>query len=256
MTLAMKREVTIIKSNFIFQINNNSVKAIPFKRAPILNKIKYFNESFVDREFLAKIKNRKLIVIIEGEEIYTNIITIPKVKNFKVYDLIKNELICKFNSIDNIIFDYKIIQENEISLEIIVYCVNIDNFHVLNDERDNRVTFSKVNLVQNYILSYLKKFIKEDNYFFVFRYKRNIYFLLVKEGNIIANKVIAMDNNLLNHSEELSRFIESYKEEFSYINIIYTVNLVLSNTQLEKFIVIKLKDIITKDLFNHIILKG
>lgn len=256
MTLAMKREVTIIKSNFIFQINNNSVKAIPFKRAPILNKIKYFNESFVDREFLAKIKNRKLIVIIEGEEIYINIITIPKVKNFKVYDLIKNELICKFNSIDNIIFDYKIIQENEISLEIIVYCVNIDNFHVLNDESDNRVTFSKVNLVQNYILSYLKKFIKEDNYFFVFKYKRNIYFLLVKEGNIIANKVIAMDNNLLNHSEELSRFIESYKEEFSYINIIYTVNLVLSNTQLEKFIVIKLKDIITKDLFNHIILKG
>ncbi|MEG0772916.1 hypothetical protein [Clostridium sp.] len=221
-----------------------------------MNKIRYFNESFVDRDFLAKIKNRKLIVIIEGEEIYINIITIPKVKNFKIYDLIKNELICKFNSIDNIIFDYNIIQENEISLEIIVYCVNIGNFHVLNDENDDRVTFSKVNLVQNYILSYLKRFIKEDNYFFVFRYKRNIYFLLVNKGNIIANKVIAMDNNLLNHTEELSRFIESYKEEFSYINIIYTVNLMLSNTQLEKFIVIKLKDIITKDFLNHIILKG
>jgi hypothetical protein len=248
--------VSTISSKFLLQINNDGVKAIPFKRVPIVKKIKYFNESFVDKEFFVKLKNKKLFMVIEGEELYIHNITIPRVKNFRIYDMIKNELIYKFNNISNIIFNYNIIREAEEVIDVIVYCVNIENFNVLKKENYNGSNFIKVNLIQNYFISYFETLIKEEDYFFAFRYKRNVYFLLVSKKNIVANKVIAIDKNLLSYSEEFVAFLKNYREEYNYINKIYTVDITLSNTQLENFIVMKIKDLNIKDFLNHIILKG
>jgi hypothetical protein len=195
-------------------------------------------------------------MVVEGEELYIHIITIPKVKNYRIYDMIKNELIYKFNNINDIIFNYNIIREDENSIDVIVYCANIENFFVLKEGSYNGSNFVKINLIQNYIVSYFESSIKEEDYFLAFRYKRNVYFLLVSKRNIVGNKVIAIDKNLLSYSEEFASFLKGYKEDFSYINKIYTVDIVLSNTQLENFIVVKLKDLNIKGFLNYVILKG
>lgn len=177
-------------------------------------------------------------------------------KNVRIYDLVKNELTCKFGNIDNIIFHYTVIKESDKRLNIIVYCVNIENLPMLKKEKYNGETFIKVNLIQNYIVSYLSEHIQEKDYFFAFRYKRNIYFLLVNSNNLVANRVIKVNKNLNGYTQEFVRFLEDYKEEYNYINKIYTLDMNLLNAELNNFIVVKLRELSNRDFLSYVILKG
>lgn len=196
------------------------------------------------------------MVIIEGEELFINLITLPKVKNSRLYDLVKHELLYKFNKLENIIFDYEIIKETEEAVEVVVYCVNIENFSVLKKDNYNHSNFIKINMVQNFIKEYLSSTIKDEDYYLAFRYKREVYFLVVAKKNIIANKVVKINKGNVNISEEFITFINSYKDDHKYINKIYTMDLTITNAQLKNFILVKLKDLNCKDFINYAIKKG
>jgi len=240
----------------LLQISNDAVRAVPFRKNPIIRNAKLFNEAFVDRDFFIRVKNRKLTIVIEGEEIYIEPITIPKVRNFRIYDLVKNELVYKFDNIDNIIFNYKVIGESDKCINVIVYCANIENYHMLKKESYKGGTFTKINLLQNYLLNYLSKMINEKDYYIAFKYNRDIYFLLVSKNNLIANRVMKFDKALSTYTEDFKDFLEEYKEEYSYINKIYTLEISLSNIELDNFIVTKLKAVNNREFLNYIILKG
>lgn len=196
------------------------------------------------------------MVIIEGEELFINLITLPKVKNSRLYDLVKNELLYKFNKLENIIFDYEIIKETEEAVEVVVYCVNIENFNILKKENYNQSNFIKINMLQNFIKGYLSSSIKNEDYYLAFRYKREVYFLVVAKKNIIANKVVKINKGNVNISEEFTTFINNYNEDLKYINKIYTMDLTITNAQLKNFILVKLKDLNCKDFINYAIKKG
>jgi len=196
------------------------------------------------------------VVIIEGEELFINLITLPKVKNSRLYDLVKNELLYKFNKLENIIFDYEIIKETEEAVEVVVYCVNIENFSILKKENYNQSNFIKINMLQNFIKGYLSSSIKDEDYYLAFRYKREVYFLVVAKKNIIANKVVKINKGNVNISEEFITFINNYNEDLKYINKIYTMDLTITNAQLKNFIVVKLIDLNCRDFINYAIKKG
>lgn len=221
-----------------------------------MKKIKLYNEDFVDKDFAIKLKKRKIAIVIEGEEIYIEKFTFPKVKDHNIYDLVKNELICKFGSINNIIFDYKLVSKGENSITTIVYCINIENFNFLQQENYCDAIITKIDILQNYFKEYLSSFIKEKEYYLAFRYKRTLYYLAVQNDNIVANKVVNIEKNQVQYSEELIKFINGIEGELYNANKIYTIDLTLTNAELKNFIVVKLKDLNIKTFLQYMILKG
>ncbi|MPM95596.1 hypothetical protein SDC9_142751 [bioreactor metagenome] len=127
---------------------------------------------------------------------------------------------------------------------------------MLKKENYNGGTFTKINLLQNYLLNYISKIINEKDYYIAFKYNRNIYFLLVGKNNLIANRAMKFNKTLSTYTEDFKEFLEEYKEEYSYINKIYTSDISLSNIELDNFIVTKLKAVNSKEFLNYIILKG
>lgn len=221
-----------------------------------MKKIKLYNEDFVDKDFAIKLKKRKIAIVIEGEEIYIEKFTFPKVKDHNIYDLVKNELICKFGSIHNIIFDYKLVSKGENSITTIVYCINIENFNFLQQENYCGAIITKIDILQNYFKEYLSSFIKEKEYYLAFRYKRTLYYLAVQNDNVVANKVVNIEKNQVCYSEELIKFISGIEGELYNANKIYTIDLTLTNAELKNFIVVKLKDLNIKTFLQYLILKG
>jgi len=221
-----------------------------------MKKIKLYNEDFVDKDFAIKLKKRKIAIVIEGEEIYIEKFTFPKVKDHNIYDLVKNELICKFGSIHNIIFDYNLVSKGENYITTIVYCINIENFNFLQQENYCDAIITKIDILQNYFKEYLSSFIKEKEYYLAFRYKRTLYYLAVQNDNIVANKVFNIEKNQVCYSEELIKFISGIEEELYNANKIYTIDLTLTNAELKNFIVVKLKDLNIKTFLQYMILKG
>lgn len=221
-----------------------------------MKKIKLYNEDFVDKDFAIKLKKRKIAIVIEGEEIYIEKFTFPKVKDHNIYDLVKNELICKFGSIHNIIFDYNLVSKGENYITTIVYCINIENFNFLQQENYCDAIITKIDILQNYFKEYLCSFIKEKEYYLAFRYKRTLYYLAVQNDNIVANKVVNIEKNQVCYSEELIKFISGIEEELYNANKIYTIDLTLTNAELKNFIVVKLKDLNIKTFLQYMILKG
>lgn len=221
-----------------------------------MKKVKLYNEDFVDKDFSIKLKKRNVAIVIEGEEIYIEKFIFPKVKGHNIYYLVKNELICKFGSIHNIIFDYNLIYKGEDSVTTIVYCINIENFNFLQKENYCGAIITKIDILQNYFKKYFSSFIKEKEYYLAFRYKRTLYYLAVWNNNIVANKVVNIEKTQINCTEELIKFISSIEEEMYRTNKIYTIDLTLTNTELKNFIVVKLKDLNIKDFLQYMILKG
>ncbi|WP_392486387.1 hypothetical protein ACER0A_007515 [Haloimpatiens sp. FM7315] len=167
-----------IKNNIILKLGENSILVWEGNK---FNGVENLN---------SKLKGKNLYLILEGERIYVKYVNIPKVSSRKLYDIIQFELKYYFHSIEDILFDYVIVENLKTSYKILVFCINSKKIDSLKVNVSKGVNIKKVNLLQFVVLNFIKNQIKNNNYLLVFNYNNNLYFLLVKDGNLLDNSVL------------------------------------------------------------------
>jgi hypothetical protein len=151
------------------------------------------------------LKNKNLFLIIHGEEVFVKYMILPKVKEEKLYVLIKEELSYIFKKIDNIMFTYDIFKDNGAYLDIVVFCLNWNKSDIIKKCINKGAEISGVCPVQFHILNNYRKKIKEKNYILIFSLQDSLYFLGCKEDKIIGNSVCKIFQKK-NFFEELEKF--------------------------------------------------
>lgn len=197
----------------ILEINNKNIIYRKVARKHIifnlLNKNK-IQEGIVPINKLHNIKidlkNKKLFILVHGEEIYVTVMKLPKLKSKVIYKFIREELKNKFKNIDNIMFSYEIIQSNKYNLEIIVFCMNWKNIDIAKTCSDSGADIKKIVPIQFYIWSKYKNMIKEQNYIFVLNVNEYTYLMACYKNRIMFNNVL---RNLCKEEflEDLEQFI-------------------------------------------------
>ncbi|WP_050607616.1 hypothetical protein [Clostridium niameyense] len=169
------------------------------------------------------LKKRRVFFILEGEEVYIKLLTLPKVRGRKLEKIIRNELIYEFHSIDNILYNYKIHKENKDNIEILVFCVNIDKNIVLKEYLKSNKKIKGIYLIQFCVLEKYKEVIKEENFILIMKYKKYIYSIFYKNNEILNNEVIKENEDL---NSKLNKFLfECCGEKHKCYKKIYTLNI-------------------------------
>ncbi|MEY7999439.1 hypothetical protein AB8U03_04365 [Clostridium sp. Mt-5] len=168
----MYREIS--NKNSIFDLFNN-------------NKI---NKSVISiKDIKVKLKNRNLIILVHGEEIYIVFMELPKMNRENLFRIIKEELENKFKKMDNIMFSYEIIRRYKYRLEIMVFCMNWHNMKVAEKCDDVGFRIKGIVPIQFYIWENYKDKIINENYIFILMRDKIIYFIACHRGKIVFNNV-------------------------------------------------------------------
>ncbi|GAA0115922.1 hypothetical protein [Clostridium senegalense] len=188
--------------NIVFYGNENDTKAVKIKRN-IFNKFTVQEEYSFDKIFSINLKNKNINVLVEGEELFIKVITIPKVKKNQIPSLVKNEVTLRYG--DKVMFKYSILEEKDNMLKIILYCFHEKKYTLLNDKRIGYSKNLKVEFLQNYVLKYYSKYLQEEKYKMIFQYKNFIYFIKVNKGNLLFNRVIKITN-----TEKINKLLDEF----------------------------------------------
>lgn len=188
--------------NIVFYGNENDTKAVKIKRN-IFNKFTVQEEYSFDKIFSINLKNKNINVLVEGEELFIKVITIPKVKKNQIPSLVKNEVTLRYG--DKVMFKYSILEEKDNMLKIILYCFHEKKYTLLNDKRIWYSKNLKVEFLQNYVLKYYSKYLQEEKYKMIFQYKNFIYFIKVNKGNLLFNRVIKITN-----TEKINKLLDEF----------------------------------------------
>ncbi|MDP4143156.1 MAG: hypothetical protein Q8936_01560 [Bacillota bacterium] len=212
----------------ILQISSQNIKMLGFSKSVIKNKRVRINKKtyFLNSPELLKsdLKRKDLYIVLEQENIYTKNITIPQISRNLIYDLLEYELINSFNSIENIIYSYKVIKEDEENIEILIYYCSSDSLKFLRSMSSANI--KHVSLIQFCAATYFSSRITDKKYILTIYFNKYMYLLYICEEKLLANKVIRTlekENydvskiyNQLNFEEgELNVYFASLDEDYS-----------------------------------------
>lgn len=138
------------------------------------------------------VKNKKLYIIIENEEIFIKSLTLPCVDKKRLYELIKDELSYYLGELDKILFDYSIICKNKKSMELLIFYISLPNISFIKNSME-MAAIKKINLIQFIYLNCYKGFLTKKDFYFIFKYKSVIYILLVINGFLRGNTKVNID---------------------------------------------------------------
>ena len=165
-------------------------------------------------------KNRKINIVIEGEELFIKNIKIPKVRKKYLSSIIKNEVFLRYG--ENILFTYSIYEEKEKEYLIKLYCFQKCRCKFLQDEKLRESSIVNIDFMQNYVKDFYSKTIKEDKYILIFNYGKYIYLLKVKKNILVFNKIVNIFKSNYDYcKKEIESFIK-YNENYKFI---YKVNM-------------------------------
>src|SRR5690349_13161918 len=95
-------------NNYMVEIEGNEMLDISLmKKLPLKSSFKVIKSVMPSGDIAGvnvDIRRKKIYVIVEGEEVYIKLITIPRVNYSKIEDLIRGELLYYFKEIENILF--------------------------------------------------------------------------------------------------------------------------------------------------------
>ncbi|MEG1256330.1 hypothetical protein [Clostridium sp.] len=177
-----------------------------------------YGNTMVDSKTL--LKNSRIKVIIEGEEIFIYSIVTPRVESKKLYLIIRNDLINKFHDIENLIFDYRIYSKKKNSLQVTVYCINIENLPLLDEELLKNSIIKSIKVIQGeYVNCYsekLKKYVSKvrscatklnhKEFILVANKDEYIYIMKVEQGILVSNRVTLYHDYKVH--EEMKNFLQ------------------------------------------------
>lgn len=171
---------------------------------------KYIRESFI-KDLISlkdKIKNKKIYIIVEKEEINIKYMDFPKVKREKLECMLQNELYFLYRSkAKEIYYDYKIHKEDKNDINISVACVICKGLNTVISSINQSSKVKKITLIQICFINYFKNYIKVSNYIVIFKCDKTVYFVAMSKEKIIANKVV----------KECSENYDSLKKAYDFI---------------------------------------
>ncbi len=224
-----------MKKDIILQISNNIIQKIQYKRKGILKPNYTIDKSIIHSidDFKVVVKNRKLFLLIENEEIYIKYLRVPKIEKSDLSCIIKNRLKYLYGKkSEEILYTYTIYKEEKSEIEILIFCANCDRFNILFNSKDN-YKLNKITLIQLWFFDHYEKLISDKDCLFVFRYNKNIYLLSIVNKKIVGNKIIQQEliSSITDNIEYILHKSNSYDGN---IKRIYSVN--LSNDEISKYI--------------------
>ncbi|WP_368487843.1 hypothetical protein [Clostridium sp. BJN0013] len=183
----------ICKKNFFINLFSRSKKKIIFS-----NKL---------QDIKVNLKNKKLYILVHGEEIYITYMDLPKMKSENLYRVVKNELESRFKNIDNIMFSYEIVKRGKHSLGLIVFCMNWSNMNIAKVCNDKGGNIKEIMPIQFYVWSTYKNKLGKENYIFTLIKEDTLYLMACEGDKIIFNNVF---KNII-VKEEFLGVLEQFK---------------------------------------------
>lgn len=255
------------RTNMFLEVSTQRISGIEFSKNIILNTVNkiakeniYYKDSNNIKDFQIDIKNKNLYVLVEGETVYIKMVTLPLVKKYLINDMIKNELRYYYKDIEHIAFTYKLIKEDKFNMEILVFCLRGNNLDILENSIDNNINLKKVNLIQFCFKNYYSNKINEENYILVFYYNCNLYFIICRNDEIVANSILSAKDLLLSSfSCLMNEFLEQYNLYAKLCKKIYYANVNELNIDEFKYLALThqiLDDLKRDELLKYIILNG
>ncbi|QGU95139.1 hypothetical protein GOM49_08575 [Clostridium bovifaecis] len=128
-----------MRKSMVLKVSHDYVKSLEFSnKVPIDERLNY--KSFVDVEkFNINLKNRKIYIIIEDEEVHIKHLKLPNIKSkWNLNSIIKNELIFLYGKkSEKIFYTYTILDQGEKELEVLVFCIYCDKLDCLEQYINN-----------------------------------------------------------------------------------------------------------------------
>lgn len=136
-----------------------------------------------------ELKNRNLIILVHGKEIYVVYMELPRMNRKSLYRAIKEELKNKFKEMDNIMFSYEIIRYNKHSVEAAVFCMKWHNMKLLEKCNGLGARVKGIVPIQFYMWYCCRTKIKSENHMFILVEDDNFYFIAGHKDKIVFNNV-------------------------------------------------------------------
>ena len=202
---------------FIYGDNKN-IKGLEYNKK-LFNKVK-FKREYKSNEEIEEIylKNKKIILNIEGQELFIKIIKIPKVKRKYLRDVVQNEVLIRYG--EDIIYNYDVLEEKTNCFKIVLYCAHEISIRCLQNNNVKNGNLIKIDFAQNNIINYYSKMILKETYILIVQYRDYIYFLKVYKNKLIFNKIIQTEKYNENDIKmEIDNFLDCNTK---YKNIYYS----------------------------------
>ncbi|MBB6631265.1 hypothetical protein [Clostridium algidicarnis] len=232
-----------MNSNNIYMIIGREIYTYD-KRTKCYEKFKYEDIDFI------YFKNKKLNIILEGEEIYNLKLNLPRMNNISLKKNIEKEVNLLFKK-DDILFDYEVIKSSDKNLITSIKCINTDKYEII-DRYFAGCKSLRIIPIQEVLTKYIKNKAKVKEGIVIALIKEHLYFIILKYGDIvfcILNKD-ADEKNTNNLCEESLNIITKSLEHLSLSieNNMYLINLNLDKKHTNDFN-IKRFNIKTEELF-------
>ena len=169
--------------------------------------------------------DKKFYVVLEGEETYIKLISIPKLEIQSINEVVRTELKYSFNNIDDIMFTYKIYREYENKLELLVYCINSSKYEII--RRCSEIWDVKgINVIQFCLFNYIKSLVDVKNYIYIYLLNSNLYLTGVSNNQLCCNNITPILDDFRGTQDSIDEFIIKYEKlGFGVIDAIYTLNI-------------------------------
>ncbi|MCB2291978.1 hypothetical protein LGK95_00300 [Clostridium algoriphilum] len=255
------------RKNMLLEVSPQRIEGIEFSKQTMLSKTinflqknKYYKDILDIKDFKLDIKNKNLYILVEGETVYIKMVTLPLVKKYQINDIIKNELRYYYKDIDHMAFTYKLIKEDKINMELLVFCLKGNNLDILENSIENNINLRKINLIQFCFKEYCSTKINVKSYILVFYYNSNLYFLICNNNEIVANNIVNIEElHQFEFSYLMNNFLEQYNDYVKLSEKIYYVNINALNIDELEYVSLPhqiLDEVSRKELLKYIIIKG
>ncbi len=219
-----------MSSNNVYMIMGREIYTYD-KKTKVYERFQYDDIDFI------YFKNKKLKIILEGEEIYNFKLNLPKMNNISLKKNIEREVNLLFKK-DDILFDYEVINSSNKTLVTSVKCINTDKYEII-DRYFAGCKALKVIPMQEALIRCIKNKAKVKEGIVMALIEENLYSIILKYGDIAfctINKEKG-EKNINNICEESLKIITKSLEHLS-ISIeknMYLINLGLDKKDIRDF---------------------
>jgi hypothetical protein len=219
-----------------------------------IDSVNSFENNIKGSKLITDIKNKKLYIIIDGQEIYIKHLSLPRLNKYETEKLIFNELNYYINDMSNVVFSYNIYSIHENVQEILVFCLNWSKLDLLKQFADKNNDIAAVYMIQLCFLKYYKSYIKSEKFLFIFKHNDNAYLLMCSSGNMISNKVIQLKDGDCD-SENIVKAVNDLYNDYTIPDKIdiYLANMDAPNEMTnynDRYNIIKLNEVPSEKIVN------
>lgn len=170
---------------------------------------------------IKKLQREKINLIIEEKELLIEELVIPRTRKAYIEGMVENALLQKFPSLNEIAFDYKVIEKHKTQLRVLVYCVNLSNLLLLQEKNFQGAEIVSVKVIQQIYAEIFSRRTKKKDFSGIVVFKNYFYFFYLQNGIMYENKVEEFNN-----ISEIVDFIKGIykKRKFQKVLYIYEEN--------------------------------